>query len=41
MTIHQSHEFKLLKTKLLQQRNIVEEGFYQANTLIEQILAMI
>ena len=41
MTLHQSHEFKLLKTKLLQQRNIVEEGFYQANTLIEQILAMI
>jgi hypothetical protein len=41
MTLHQSHEFKLLKNKLLRQRNIVEEGFYQANTLIEQTLAML
>ena len=39
MTLHQSHEFKLLKNKLLRQRNIVEEGFYQANQLIEQTLA--
>jgi hypothetical protein len=41
MTLHQSHEFKLLKNKLLRQRNIVEEGFYQANMLIQQTLAML
>ncbi len=41
MTLHQSHEFKLLKNKLLRQRNIVEEGFYQANQLIEETLTMI
>jgi hypothetical protein len=34
-----SHEYNLLKNKLLRQRNIVEEGFYQANNLIEKILA--
>ena len=39
MTLHQSHEFKLLKNKLLRQRNIVEEGFYQANKLMEHMLA--
>ncbi|MBD3206297.1 M28 family peptidase [Candidatus Bathyarchaeota archaeon] len=38
MTLHQSHQFKLLKNHLLRQRNIVEEGFYQANRLIEEIL---
>jgi hypothetical protein len=38
MTLHQSHEFKLLLTKLLRQRNIVEEGFYQANALIWETL---
>ncbi len=38
MTLHQSHEFKLLKNKLLRQRNIVEEGFYQANKLIADTL---
>lgn len=38
MTLHQSHEFKLLLTKLVRQRNIVEEGFYQANQLIERTL---
>ena len=38
MPLHQSHEFKLLTTKLLRQRNIVEEGFYQANTLIWETL---
>ena len=38
MTLHQSHEFKLLLTKLVRQRNIVEEGFYQANHLIERTL---
>ncbi len=39
MTLHQSHQFKLLKAKLLRQRNAVEEGFYQANKLIEKALA--
>jgi hypothetical protein len=38
MTLHQSHQFKLLKNHLLRQRNIVEEGFYQANQLIEETL---
>jgi N-acetylated-alpha-linked acidic dipeptidase len=33
-----SAEFKLLATKLLRQRNAVEDGFYQANTLIEGAL---
>jgi hypothetical protein len=34
----QSHEFNLLHNKLVRQRNIVEEGFYQANQLIERTL---
>jgi N-acetylated-alpha-linked acidic dipeptidase len=34
----QSHEFNLLKNKLLRQRNLVEEGFYQANLLIEKTI---
>ena len=34
----QSHDSKLLTTKLLRQRNIVEEGFYQANALIWETL---
>lgn len=38
MTLHQSHEFKLLKNKLLRQRNLVEEGFYQANLLVEKTI---
>jgi len=38
MTLHQSHAFKLLKNHLLRQRNIVEEGFVQANRLIEETL---
>ena len=41
MTLHQSHEFKLLKNKLLRQRNIVEDGFYEANQLIEKTLAQL
>lgn len=41
MTLHQSHEFKLLLTKLVRQRNIVEEGFYQANQLIEKTIESI
>jgi hypothetical protein len=39
MTLHQSHEFKLLKNHLLRQRNIVEEGFTQANLLVKEMLA--
>ena len=35
---YQSHEFNLLHNKLVRQRNIVEEGFYQANQLVERIL---
>ncbi len=35
---HPSHEFNLLHNKLVRQRNIVEEGFYQANQLIERII---
>lgn len=38
MNLHQSHEFKLLHNKLVRQRNIVEEGFYRANQLIERII---
>jgi len=38
MTLHQSPEFKLLRTKLIRQRNIVEEGFHQANELIKETL---
>ena len=38
MTLHQSHEFKLLKNNLLRQRNAVEEGFHQANQLIRKTL---
>ncbi|MBA7472268.1 M28 family peptidase [archaeon] len=33
-----SHEFNLLRTKLLRQRNAVEDGFYQANRLIKGLL---
>ena len=38
MTLHQSHEFKLLRNHLLRQRNAVEEGFHQANKLIRETL---
>jgi len=38
MTLHQSHEFKLLTNHLLRQRNAVEEGFHQANQLIRETL---
>jgi hypothetical protein len=38
MTLHQSHEFKLLRNHLLRQRNAVEEGFHQANQLIRETL---
>jgi len=39
MTLHQSHEFKLLRNHLLRQRNAVEEGFRQANALISDTVA--
>jgi hypothetical protein len=38
MTLPYSHEFHLLRTKLLRQRNYVEDGFYQANMLIKETL---
>lgn len=34
----QTHEFKLLNNKLVRQRNIIEDGFYQANQLIAENL---
>ncbi len=39
LTLRQSGEFKLLRTKLLRQRNAVEDGFYQANEAIRETLA--
>jgi len=39
MTLHQSPEFKLLLTKLVRERNLVEDGFYQANKLINATLS--
>jgi hypothetical protein len=38
MTLHQSHEFKLLRNHLLRQRNAVQEGFLKANQLVEETL---
>jgi hypothetical protein len=38
MTLHQSHEFKLLRNHLIRQRNAVQEGFHQANSLIRETL---
>jgi hypothetical protein len=38
MTLHQSPEFKFLYTKLVRERNLVEDGFYQANELIRATL---
>ncbi len=38
MTLHQSPEFKFLYTKLVRERNLVEDGFYQANELIRSTL---
>ncbi|MCD6479368.1 hypothetical protein J7L65_01080, partial [Candidatus Bathyarchaeota archaeon] len=38
MTLPYSHEFHLLRTKLMRQRNYVEDGFYQANMLIRETL---
>ena len=39
MTLHQSPEFKFLRTKLIRQRNAVEDGFHQANELIRKTIA--
>lgn len=38
MTLYQSPEFKFLKTKLVRQRNLVEDAFYQTNELIRKTL---
>ncbi len=38
MTLHQSAEFKFLLTKLVRERNMVEDGFRQANELIRAAL---
>jgi hypothetical protein len=38
MTLHQSPEFKFLYTKLVRERNLVEDGFYQANEQIKKTL---
>ncbi len=38
MTLHQSPEFKFLYTKLVRERNLVMDGFYQANALIRATL---
>ncbi|MCX6655914.1 MAG: M28 family peptidase [Candidatus Bathyarchaeota archaeon] len=38
MTLHQSPEFKFLYTKLVRERNLVEDGFFQANELIKATL---
>jgi len=38
MTLHQSPEFKFLLTKLVRQRNMVEDAFYKANDLIRETL---
>lgn len=38
MTLHQSPDFKFLYTKLVRERNLVEDGFYQANELIKTTL---
>ena len=39
MTLHQSPEFKFLRTKLIRQRNAVEDGFHQANELIRKTIS--
>jgi len=41
MTLHQSPEFKFLRTKLIRQRNAVENGFYRASELIKETLAKV
>ncbi len=39
MPLHQSPRFKFLRTKLVRERNYVEDGFYQAVGLIRKTLA--
>jgi len=41
MPLHQSPEFKFLQTKLLRERNYVEDGFRLANDLIREKLAQV
>lgn len=41
MTLHQSPEFKFLVTKLVRQRNLVEDAFYQTNELIRETIAKV
>lgn len=41
MPLHQSPEFKFLQTKLLRERNYVEDGFRLANDLIRETLAQV
>ena len=39
MPMYQAPEFKFLLTKLVRQRNFVEDGFCLANDLIRETLA--
>ena len=39
MSLHQSPQFKFLRTKLVREKNYVEDGFYQALGLIRETLA--
>jgi len=41
MTLHQSPEFKFLATKLVRQRNLVEDAFHLANELIRETIAKV
>ena len=41
MSLHQSAQFKFLQTKLLRERNYVEDGFNLANELIRETLARV
>jgi len=41
MTLHQSPEFKFLATKLVRQRNLVEDAFYLTNELIRETIAKV
>lgn len=41
MTLHQPPDFKFLTTKLIRQRNLVEDAFYQANELIKKTISSV
>ncbi|MFB0543607.1 MAG: M28 family peptidase [Candidatus Bathyarchaeia archaeon] len=41
MTLPQSPEFKFLVTKLVRQRNLVEDAFYQTNEFIKETIAKV